>query len=106
MSSDIERVATELARVLPAGAVSVAEADCLAVSTDLWPRHIIRRARGEQAELPMAVVWPRSTDEVQRIVHVARNIGIGLVAYGAGSSVVGGATPTARQVVIDFKRMA
>lgn len=94
-----------LADALPAGAVSVRAADLLAASVDLWPRHLIRLYRGERFELPAAVVWPRTTAELACVVQVARAQRLALVPYGAGSSVVGGATPEAGQVVLDLKRM-
>jgi alkyldihydroxyacetonephosphate synthase len=42
---------------------------------------------------------------VQRVVVRCAELGISLVPYGAGSSVVGGATSAQGQVVLDFKRM-
>lgn len=106
MTGDLQRTARAFAEVLPAGAVSAAEADRLAASVDLWPRHLLRMQAGEASAMPLAVLWPESVADLQQVVLVARREGVPLVAYGAGSSVVGGATPDARQVVVDFKRMA
>jgi len=98
-------IADLLAEHLSPEQVSVAEADRLAVSWDLWPRHLIRLARGQQPKLPAAVVWPESSADLQQIVGLAVSEGIALVAYGAGSSVVGGASPRPSEVVVDTKRM-
>jgi alkyldihydroxyacetonephosphate synthase len=89
-----------LLRVLPAGRASVAHADRLACSTDLWPRHFLADA----PPLPPAVVWPESTEEVSAALAAASKLGIAMTPYGAGSSVVGGATP-GDAVVLDLKRM-
>jgi len=97
---------SSLASRLPHGAVSMLEADRLAVSMDLWPRHILGLWSGKTPALPTAVVWPESTRDVQAIVAYAHATGTALVPYGAGSSVVGGASPTPGQLVVDLKRMA
>jgi alkyldihydroxyacetonephosphate synthase len=95
-----------LVEKLPPGSVSTEFAELLAVSTDLWPRHMIRWAEGQLPNLPLAVVWPTSTKDVQTLVDFARAHDLRLIAYGAGSNVVGGATPAATDIVVDFKRMA
>ncbi|OGQ88886.1 MAG: hypothetical protein A2289_23160 [Deltaproteobacteria bacterium RIFOXYA12_FULL_58_15] len=105
MSDDLEGSVQALAASLPAGRVSIADADRWAVSTDLWPRHLIGMAGGNLAVSPAAVVWPESLAELCIVVKTAREKKLGLVPYGAGSSVVGGASPSAGQVVVDLKRL-
>jgi len=99
------RAIAALANCLPAGALSVREADRRAVAVDLWPRHLIRLSHGEPWSLPLAVVWPESLDDLVALVRTAADVGVTLVPYGAGSGVVGGSTPEAHQVVLDLKRM-
>lgn len=101
-----ERDLALLAARLPRRAFSTLPADLLAVSMDLWPRHILGLWSGKTPALPAAVVWPESSADVQQIVAFAHATGTPLVPYGAGSSVVGGATAAAGQVVVDCKRMA
>ena len=91
---------------LPSNRISFCESDRLAASCDLWPRHLIRIHQGKSSELPAAVVWPESAQQLQAIVHAARTTGLTLVPYGAGSSVVGSAMPTRDQVVVDLKRLS
>ncbi len=95
----------ELAGVLPAGAISVVPADLVAVSMDLWPRHVLGLQKKRLPALPAAVVWPESAEEVVRLFAWARRTGTRLVPYGAGSSVVGGASPEPGAVVVDTKRL-
>lgn len=57
-------------------------------------------------DLPAAVVWPSSVTELQAIVMCARQSGLRLMPYGAGSSVVGGAMASPHQVVVDLKRLS
>ena len=100
-----DAAAAALARRLPQGRVSIDDADRLAASMDLWPRHVLRLREGGTAEIPRAVVWPATLEEVQITIGAARELGLGLVPYAGGSSVVGGATPEPDQVVLDLKRL-
>jgi alkyldihydroxyacetonephosphate synthase len=86
-------------------------ADLAFYSRDLWPRHHMAVRSGNVAtsssfSAPHAVVWPRSTDEVARIVRFAIEKRIALVPFGAGSGVCAGVLPTPQTLVVDLKRMA
>jgi alkyldihydroxyacetonephosphate synthase len=50
-------------------------------------------------------VWPSSTEEVARVVRWARERGVALVPFGAGSGVCGGIAPREDVVVVDLKRL-
>ena len=54
---------------------------------------------------PEMVVFPRSTEEVVRIVNITRAHGIPLVGRGAGTGLSGGAIPRAGGVTVSFSRM-
>lgn len=54
---------------------------------------------------PIAVVQPGSTDEVVRLVALARQHCIPLVPYGGGSGLMGGALSVRPGIVVDLKRM-
>ena len=55
--------------------------------------------------MPLAVVLPRSTAEVQAVVRVCATHRIPFVARGAGTGLSGGALPAGNGVVIGFARM-
>lgn len=59
-----------------------------------------------QGETP-AVLRPRSVEEVQELVRLARRHGFGLVPQGGNTGYVGGATPEPgrRQLVVSLERM-
>ena len=88
---------------------STQEPDLFAARCDSWPRALLQTHLGHTKEkpeaLPCAVIWPQTTEQVRKVVSHARNNGLSLVPYGAGSGVVGGATARAGQVVVDLKRM-
>lgn len=89
------------------GKVSDESADRLLVARDLWPRGLIELRFGRPVIAPpRAVVWPESPEDVVRIVEWAAERGAGLVAYGGGSGLCGGATPGRGEVVVDLKRMS
>lgn len=54
---------------------------------------------------PDLVVFPRSTEDVVRIVKIAARHGVPLVARGAGTGLSGGAIPVTGGVVVSFARM-
>jgi glycolate oxidase len=55
--------------------------------------------------LPDFVVLPETTDQVARIVKIARAHGLAIVPRGAGTGFCGGAIPVAGGVMIGFARM-
>src|SRR5205809_3379054 len=54
---------------------------------------------------PEMVVFPRTTDEVSRIVKITAEYGVPIVGRGAGTGLSGGAIPRAGGVTIGFARM-
>ena len=87
--------------------VSHDPADRTMYSRDLFPRHHMAVRAGKVAEHPpLAIVWPRSPDEVVRIVRFAIESGAALVPFGAGSGVCAGVLPTRNAIVVDLKRMS
>jgi alkyldihydroxyacetonephosphate synthase len=66
-------------------------ADLVTYSRDLFPRHHMAVRSGLVAtHPPLGVVWPRSTEEVSRLVRFAAEHGVSLVPFGAGSGVCAG----------------
>jgi len=57
-------------------------------------------------ELPRAVVLPQTTKEVVAVVHLAKKLGLPIVARGAASGLSGGAVPIQESIVLSFTRMA
>jgi len=56
--------------------------------------------------LPEFIVFPGSTEETQKIVRLANEYKISLYIIGAGSTLLVGSIPTAKNgVTLDFKRM-
>ncbi|WP_208021174.1 FAD-linked oxidase C-terminal domain-containing protein [Paracoccus alkanivorans] len=54
---------------------------------------------------PLAVVLPRSTGEVAAVMRICADMGVPVVPRGAGTSLAGGALPTADCVVIGTARL-
>ena len=105
MSQAVQKSLERLEGLLGPDAVITGRAERFAVSTDLWPRHLLRWRSGGPRITPAAVIEPTSIEALVAVVKEARKVGYELVPYGAGSSVVGGATPEPGQVVVDLKRL-
>ncbi|VAW20931.1 Glycolate dehydrogenase, subunit GlcD, partial [hydrothermal vent metagenome] len=54
---------------------------------------------------PLAVVLPRTTEEVSAALKVCHELGVPVVARGAGTSLAGGSLPTADSVVLGTSRL-
>jgi len=54
---------------------------------------------------PLAVLLPRTTDEVALAMKVCHELGVPVVPRGAGTSLAGGALPTADSVVLGTARL-
>ncbi len=70
---------------------------------------LMRLRAGDLGELPDAVLYPRSGEEVLRILTFAGEAGIAVVPYGGGTSAVGGVSAHAggfnRVVTLDLSGM-
>ena len=54
---------------------------------------------------PLAVVLPANTEEVSAVLKVCHELGVPVVPRGSGTSLAGGALPTADSVVLGVARM-
>lgn len=89
-------IVAALREVLPADAVIDAPEETRAYECD---------ALSAYACQPLAVVLPRSTAEVAAALKVCHAMGVPVVPRGSGTSLSGGALPTADSVVMGIGRM-
>ena len=101
----MSEIGQTLVRELGADRVAEDAATLAAHRTDYWILAHLRARQGRLAGGPACVVRPRSTAEVAAAVRAAQRLGVAIVPYGAGSGVVGGATPPDRSLVIDLSAM-
>jgi len=90
------RIVARLAAVLPADAVIADPAETRAYECD---------ALAAYRCAPLAVVLPRTTAEVAAALKVCFDLGVPVVPRGSGTSLAGGAMPTADCVVLGVSRM-
>ena len=91
-----EQILSGLSRALRSNAVISDEAGLRAFETDALTAY---------HRVPLAVVLPRTTAEVCRILKFCSENNVRIVARGAGTSLSGGALPTGDAVVIGLSRM-
>ncbi len=91
-----EQILTGLYRSLRSGTLIAEEAGLRAFETDALTAY---RA------IPLAVVLPRTTAEVSRVLKFCSENRVKVVARGAGTSLSGGALPATDAVVIGLSRM-
>lgn len=81
----------------------VGAAHCLAQRDELIPYECDGLTL--HGEMPSAVVLPRDTDEVARVVRACRRFGVPFVPRGAGTGLSGGAIAMQGGVVIECSRL-
>jgi alkyldihydroxyacetonephosphate synthase len=73
-------------------------------------RDVVRGFRGEFANPPDLIAYPRSPEDVDAVLNYCADAGAAAIPYGGGTSVVGGVEPRMREeypavVTIDLRRM-
>ena len=102
----MSEIGEALARELGHDRVAEDAATLAAHRTDYWILAHLRARQGRLVGGPACVVKPRSTAEVASAIRLAKRHGVPVVPYGAGSGVVGGATPPAGSLVVDLTAMS
>ena len=90
------RIAALLREVLPADAVIEDEAETRAYECDALTAYRCP---------PMLAVLPRTTEEVSAVLRICHAEGVPVVPRGSGTSLAGGALPTADSVILGVARM-
>ncbi|MCD5344278.1 FAD-binding protein [Arthrobacter sp. AK04] len=90
-------VIDELERILAPGQVDVEEVSL--------HRYAVDQAPVIDFQLPLAVVFPESVEEVQAVVRACADSGTAVVPRGAGTGVSGGAHATRNCIVLSLERM-
>ena len=91
-----EAIVAGLAAILPPDGLIADVAGRRAFETDALTAY--RR-------LPLAVVLPRSTEEVAAVLRFCRDAGVNVVPRGAGTSLSGGAIPQEDAIVLGLSKM-
>ncbi|WP_270725683.1 FAD-linked oxidase C-terminal domain-containing protein [Shimia sp. Alg240-R146] len=91
-----DRIVARLHQVLPAHAVISDEAETRAYECDALTAYRCP---------PLAAVLPTTTQEVSDVLKVCHDEGVPVVPRGAGTSLAGGAMPTADSVILGVARM-
>lgn len=91
-----ERLVERLLAVLPATAVIHEDAETRAYECDALTAYRCP---------PMVAVLPSTTGEVSDILRICHEMGVPVVPRGAGTSLAGGALPTADCVILGVARM-
>ncbi|MFJ6159208.1 FAD-binding oxidoreductase [Pseudarthrobacter sp. NPDC092184] len=97
MEARLANVVDELERILAPGQVDAEEVSLR--------RYAVDQAPVIDFQLPLAVVFPESVEEVQAVVRACRDSGTAVVPRGAGTGVSGGAHATENCIILSLERM-
>jgi alkyldihydroxyacetonephosphate synthase len=82
------------------------ECDLISYSLDYWLYGIFLSQQGKLPSLPSAIISPRNSEEIQKIVRYANEYKIPVTPFGGGSGVLGGAIPLNGSIVLNLQRMS
>ena len=91
-----DKIIAGLARLVPADCLVTSEDERRAFETDALTAH---------RKMPLAVVLPRSTEEVSAVLAWCAREGVKVVPRGAGTSLAGGAIPQEDAIVVGVSKM-
>ncbi len=91
-----DRIVARLRAVLPPDAVIADAGELIAYECDALTAYRCP---------PMAAVLPRTTAEVSAVLKIAHDEGVPVVPRGSGTSLAGGAMPTADSLILGVARM-
>ncbi len=98
-------VATPLPEPVAAQLAAVVGRQHLRVGDEILPEYGHDEALSLPPHVPDVVVLPGSTDEVARIVEVARALAVPVTARGSATGLSGGCLPGHGGIVVSFERM-
>ncbi|WP_196258858.1 FAD-linked oxidase C-terminal domain-containing protein [Pelagibacterium limicola] len=87
-----------------AGLARLVEPECLVTGDDEM-RPFETDALTAYRRMPLAVVLPRSTQEVSAVLRYCHDAGVNVIPRGAGTSLAGGAIPQEDAVVIGISKL-
>ena len=90
------RIVRKLHAAVPAGEVITDEVETRAYECDALTAYRC---------LPLCVVLPASTEETANVLKVCHDEGVPVVPRGSGTSLAGGALPTADSVVLGVSKL-
>ncbi|MDD7970514.1 FAD-linked oxidase C-terminal domain-containing protein [Roseinatronobacter alkalisoli] len=91
-----DHVLARLQAVLPSEALITDETECRAYECDALTAYRC---------IPMAVTLPSTTEEVAAILRVCHDEGVPVVPRGSGTSLAGGALPSADSIILGVARL-
>ena len=106
MSSWIPRdLSAKLSKIVGADHVCVDAARLDELSWDALSEGRLHPLKRPETALPLCVVEPGTTSEVQEIVRLANEEKTPIVPYGGGSGLMGGALSIRPNIVLDLRGM-
>jgi alkyldihydroxyacetonephosphate synthase len=100
-----QEIYNELLSIVGSKNISASKTDRICYSKDLLPLAMIWIRQGKISNLPDAIVWPESAEQISKILRVANRERIPVIPWSGGAGVAGGTVPLSGGIVIDMKKM-
>lgn len=100
---NLDKIIKDISNVLENDRISTDPIKKLAYGKDYWVISNLMTINGIQPAVPDLIVWPKTKEEVVKILHIANQYQCPIIPYGEGSGVVGGAIPVHGGIIMDMK---
>ncbi|MFX1563729.1 MAG: FAD-binding oxidoreductase [Promethearchaeota archaeon] len=104
-SFNVRRVKRQIEVLVGKENVTDEEVDKICYSRDAWALRIIRLGQLITSPQPDLIVWPQTTEHIQRILKIANTERIPITPVSGGGGVCGGALPIKGGIILDLKKM-
>ncbi|MHC1591258.1 MAG: FAD-binding oxidoreductase [Candidatus Helarchaeales archaeon] len=103
----ISNYIADLSRVIGADNLSTDESVRLAYARDCFPLTLLQFREPQILERPVAdvIVWPRSVEDVSKILKFANDRKIPVIPHGGGGGVNGGTIPLTGGIMLDVQKL-
>ena len=100
---DKQKIKSKLSEIVGTANVSTEDIDLLAYSNDTTLISLNWVMEGKIAGLPDFITWPKTVEQISRIMKLANEEKIPIIPFAEGSGVVGGAIPVYGGIILDMK---
>lgn len=105
MKENIKAFLDRIAKELPEVLILDREEERLIYAHGCYPREYKWLLQGPYKLLPEAILMPKNTEEVSRIMAMSEELEVGIIPFGGGSGIVGGSMAENNEVMLDIKAL-
>lgn len=104
-SNKNKKIVENLEKQIGKNKISTKISDVISYSYDYWPISLHWILKKNFRIVPIAIVWPNSTEDIRKIIQICFKEKTPVYPFGGGSGVLGALSPEKEGIIIDLKRI-